>query len=144
MSSSTEYLDRLRNIREKYGCSQSKTNTSIPYPEHYSVADKSPIKPYQKSDLYAFDKFEKPRTPNPMSSLIAASPLPTKTIDYTTPRPQTSISITNSPSYTGLGDYSRRVEREKEFDQIRENYAISRRKVIEDFSTRSINHDYPK
>jgi hypothetical protein len=113
MSSSTEYLDRLRNIREKYGCSQNKTNTSNPYPDHYTTIDKSPIKPYSKPDAYAYEKFEKPRTPNPMSSFIAASPLPAKTIDYTTPRPQSSMNIGNSPSYTGLGDYSRRVEREK-------------------------------
>jgi hypothetical protein len=30
MSNNSDYLDRLRNIREKYGCSQPKGQSAIP------------------------------------------------------------------------------------------------------------------
>lgn len=50
MSSNTDYLDRLKGIREKYGCSQTKTSS---YPnDTFLPPDRNTGSIYQKSDLY--------------------------------------------------------------------------------------------
>lgn len=109
MSLSTEYLDRLRNIREKYGCSQNKSTSAL-YPEQYIGVSKSPTKSYQKSDMYAL---EKKKYGEPIS-MVAGSPAVAKALDYA-PRPQSSIGLSSQPytGMTGMVDYSKRMEREK-------------------------------
>lgn len=53
MTSSSDYLDRLKSIRDKYGCAQTKN-----YPEYQNlVPERTTGSTYQKPETtYALDK----------------------------------------------------------------------------------------
>lgn len=101
-NNSSDYLDRLRNIREKYGCSQPKNHSGI-IDAHLPIdrtlgLDKQNTS-YYKADLYAIEKMKVGDT----SSSFMAS----KNIDYGQ-RPQISSGL-NTQSYSAFGDTSKRV-----------------------------------
>lgn len=84
MATSGDYLDRLRNIREKYGCSQGK-GQSTSYGDQYLGAERAGIleRPsayekagatYYKADLYSAEKnklSEQTLVPPPSAALGA-------------------------------------------------------------------------
>lgn len=118
MSGGSDYLDRLKNIREKYGCSQPKIQsaytdqllnaerpTGLDRPLAYERPSSST---YYKADTFGMDKMKI------VDPYIPSSTLTSK--DYSV-RPQSSIGTTQA--YAGLSDYSRKADREREIDQIR-------------------------
>ena len=138
MSENTDYLDRLKTIREKYGCSQPKTQANtyldshvdrptavertIPFERSTPIDRSIPFERttatnYYKPDTYALDRM---KVLDNISTTSGA--LGTKNTDYNL-RPQSSIGLATGlgapQSYQGLGDYSRKAEREKEIEQIR-------------------------
>ncbi len=66
MSGSSDYLDRLKNIREKYGCSQPKANSNYPS-DPYPLVDKASLldrqlgyerAPYTRAETFGVDKMK--------------------------------------------------------------------------------------
>lgn len=114
MSATTDYLDRLKSIREKYGCSQPKLQpptyadsnldrpTAIDRPYERTAAS------YYKPDAYTLEKMKilDPHIPTSAATHLAN----TKNADYAL-RPQSSMGVGAQQSYQALGEYSRKADR---------------------------------
>lgn len=121
MSASGDYLDRLKNIREKYGCSQPKTQSGYNdqlLAERPMALDR-PLG-YERNtgaggyykESYGLDKMKI------VDPHIPTTTLASKNMDYQV-RPQSSIGLGATQGYGGMGDYTRKADREREIDQIR-------------------------
>lgn len=95
MSGASDYLDRLKNIREKYGCSQPKGTSNYPT-DHYQPADKASLleRPltyerttYNRPDLYAADKMKI------VDPHIPSAGYGAKNLDYAGTRPASSAGL---------------------------------------------------
>ena len=95
MSGSSDYLDRLKNIREKYGCSQPKTNSNYPtdlYPpiDKASLLDKQlgyERTPYTRADTFGVDKMKI------VDPHIPSGGYGGKNLDYLAARPMSSTGV---------------------------------------------------
>lgn len=114
MASSGDYLDRLRNIRQKYGCSQNKT--SSPYADQYlGVQRTNPIERpaaydrtgsnYYKADLYSIEKAKL----SEQALAPSMTGLGTRAHEYAA-RPQSSAGLSSNYAASS-NDFSRRAER---------------------------------
>ena len=125
MSANTDYLDRLKTIREKYGCSQPK-NQPISYSDTLTIDRPTAIdrqlsyeRPtasnYYKPDTYALERMKilDAHIPAPATTLVSNP----KTTDYSL-RPQSSMGH-GGQSYQGLGEFPRKADREREIEQIK-------------------------
>lgn len=109
MASTNQYIDRLKDIRDKYGVSQTKNypNHQLKsYSDHQQVLDRYPRNGYLKSQLYGIEnkKF------NDVTINPSSAKQPSKA-EYGA-RPLSSLGL-SSQDYSGVNDYSRKIEKEK-------------------------------
>ncbi len=115
MSNNSDYLDRLKNIREKYGCSQPKIHAGLSETSlgmNRGLGMDRPGSAYLKNDLYTLEKTKMadnmyPPTTKYAENVLTSGTLGSKNIDFSM-RPQTGVGLA-SQSYNGVGDFSRRT-----------------------------------
>lgn len=140
MSSSKDYMERLRNIRDKYGVSQSKNypeSQTRNYQDHQQILDRNTGVGYIKSELYGIErrKLAGDNTSSNSSALLQGR------ADYLA-RPQSSLGL-SSQDYNA-NDYSRKIERERETEKGVTDYSASRRRIQEDLNARNYTRNYSR